>query len=149
VAFRFPLETVLKHRKRQEEMAQREFMESQSVVEACLRGIEAMYQSIDDTRNLIAVHEKSGTYRDLQLIQSSQLFIEGQKRRVHAERLKARELIRDLEMKQEILIEKLHERKIMDKLKERRFEEYKVRIAMLEQKELDDLTSARMGGGRR
>ena len=46
------------------------------------------------------------------------------------------------------LLQRLHERKVMEKLKDRRFEEYQERIKKMEQKELDDLTNSRNGGGR-
>ena len=54
MAFRFPLESVLKHRKRQEEVAQREFMEARMRLENCLTGIDRMYVQIDETRERIA-----------------------------------------------------------------------------------------------
>jgi flagellar protein FliJ len=148
MAFRFSMESVLKHRKRQEEVAQREYMECHAIVEDCLRGIETMYKSIDESRTSIAAAERSGRNLDLHFIRSTEAFIEGQKSRIHKERMKARELIRQLEEKEEVLLQRLHERKIMEKLKDRRFVEYKERIARIEQKELDDLTNARMAGGR-
>ncbi len=83
------------------------------------------------------------------MICDSEAFIEAQKFRIHAERIKARDLIRILEDKEDQLLQRLHERKIMEKLKDKRFEEYKERLARMEQKELDHLTNARHAiGGR-
>lgn len=149
MAFRFSMESVLKHRKREEDVAHREHAEAQTVVEFCLRNIEAMYKSIDDARLSIATAERSGSGSDLHFIRSSEAFIEGQKQRIHSERLRARDLIRALEEKEEILLQRLHERKIMEKLKDRRLQEYRERIATFEQKELDDLANARSYGSRR
>jgi flagellar protein FliJ len=143
VAFRFNLEAVLKHRKREEDVAQRDYMEMQETVDLCLREIKNMYGKIDETREAVGAAEKSGTPNDIQFILQADHFIDGQKLRIREARLKARDLIRELEHRQEVLTEKLHERKIMDKLKEKKFEEYKETIAKLEQKEMDDITSAR------
>jgi flagellar protein FliJ len=143
MAFRFSMESVLKHRKRQEEVAHRDVIESQHILEACLQGIELMYRQIDEARLSISQAERSGVRTDMQWIVTSEAFIEAQKGRIHKERLHARELIRDLETKQEKLIEKLHERKIIEKLKERRQQEYRDRLARLEQKEVDDLNNSR------
>jgi len=140
MAFRFSMESVLKHRKREEEMAHRDVVEAQNNLEACLQGIEKMYAQIDATREAISQSERSG---DLQWVLTSEVFIEAQKIRIHRERLHARELIRVLEEKQDVLLERLHDRKIIEKLKERRRIEYNERLARLEQKELDDLNSSR------
>jgi len=143
MAFRFSMESVLKHRKRQEEVAHREMIEAQHLLEICLQGIELMYQQVDDTRQTISESEKSGARVDLQWILTSEAFIEAQKLRIHKERLRARELIGAMEAKQEALVERLHERKIIEKLKERRHQEYRERLAKLEQKENDDLNNSR------
>lgn len=142
MAFRFSMESVLKHRKRQEELAMKEVADAQSNLDACLRAIENMYRQIDETRASISRNERSAQ-ADVQWIVTSEAFIEAQKVRIHKERMHARELIRELETKQEQLVERLHERKIIEKLKERREQEYKERIARLEQKELDDMTNSR------
>lgn len=142
MAFRFSMEAVLKHRKRQEELAQKELVEAQSNLEVCLHSIESMYRQIDETRASISRSEKIGDKSDVQWIVTSEAFIEAQKVRIHHERLHARELIRVLENKQEQLVERLHERKIIEKLKERREQEYKERMARLEQKEVDDLNNS-------
>jgi flagellar FliJ protein len=148
VAFRFSLESVLKHRKRQEDVAHREFVEAQVVVEECFKRIDTMYRQIDATRTEIAVMVKVGKPSDLHFVRSSETFIEAQKIRIHKERMRARELIRMMEEKETILLQCLADRKTMDKLKEKRLEEYKARLALLEQKELDDLTNARWARGR-
>lgn len=144
------MESILKHRKRQEELAQREFMEARARLEDCLTGIDRMYQQIDQTRFGIADAERSRKREAIPLICTSEAFIEAQKIRIHLERKRARDLIRTLEEKEELLLQSLHERKVMEKLKDKRFEEYKERLARFEQKELDDLTNSRQAvGGRR
>ena len=142
------MESVLKYRKRQEEMAHLEFVEAQHRVTECLKGIDRMYKQIDTTRDDISKAVMSGTPEDLHYVRTSELFIDGQKFRIQQERLKARDLIKELELKEEELLQRLHDRKIMEKLKDRRLQEYMERMASLEQKELDDLTNSRIAGGR-
>jgi flagellar FliJ protein len=140
MAFRFSMESVLKHRKRQEEVAHRDVLEAQNNLEVCLDAIEKMYAAIDETRALISQSERIG---DMQWVQTSETFIEAQKIRIHEARMHVRELIRMLEDKQEVLLDRLHDRKIIEKLKERRKQEYVERLARIEQKELDDLNNSR------
>jgi flagellar FliJ protein len=145
MAFRFNLESILKHRKRLEEVAHREFIEARAILDQCLKGIEAMYGKIDQTRVLVSEAEKAGETRNAGWVVSLDSFIEGQKIRIEKERLRARELILNVELKEEELVKRLNDRKAMDKLKERRFEEYKEQLERLERSEMDDLTSVRAG----
>jgi flagellar FliJ protein len=142
------MESVLKFRKRQEEMAHLEFVEAQHRVSECLRGIDQMYKQIDSAREDIAKAVFSGSPADLHYVRASETFIDGQKFRIQQARLRARDLIRELESKEEELLQRLHDRKIMEKLKDRRLQEYMEHLARLEQKELDDLTNSRRAGGR-
>ncbi len=57
MAYQFPLESILKHRKRQEEVAHREFVEARVRLEECLSGIDRMYERIDSTRVAISEAE--------------------------------------------------------------------------------------------
>lgn len=143
MAFRFGLNTVLKHRQRMEDVAQREFAEAQAAVDECLRTIEAMYQRMDEVREEIQAAQQKGDGHHLQQIHDMETFLSGQKVRIDRLRLKARELLVIAEEKQEILIEAAREKKILAKLKDKRFAEYKERLSRLENKEMDDLTNMR------
>lgn len=149
MAFRFSLESILRHRRRQEEAAHRDFVEAQGRLDQCLKVIEAMYLQIDETRVKISEAERKPQVKSLEWVCAMETFIEGQKLRIDKERMKARELIRDVELKEEELLKRLNERKAMDKLKELRFEEYKANAARQEMKEQDDLTNARQARGKR
>lgn len=143
MAFRFGLNTVLKHRQRVEEIAQREFVEAQTAVDECLNAIEAMYQRMDEVREEISAAQRKGDAHHLQQILEMEKFLDGQKIRVERMRLKARELLVIAEEKHEALIEAAREKKILAKLKEKRFAEYKERLSRIEYKEMDDLTNMR------
>lgn len=141
--FRFGLESVLKHRKRLEEVAQREFAEAQGAVDECLGEIERMYQRMDEVREEIMSAARIGTPSKLEEIREMETFITGHKIRIERLRLKARELLQVAEEKHEALIVAARERKIMTKLKEKRFAEYQVWLKQVEAKALDDVTMVR------
>lgn len=143
MSFRFGLETVLKHRHRLEEVAQREFAEAQAAVDQCLAEIEAMYRRLDEVREEILMAQQRGSASELEMIREMETFVTGQKVRIERLRLKARELLAIAEEKHEALITAAQERKVMVKLKEKKFAEYKARIALMEAKELDDVVSLR------
>lgn len=143
MAFKFGLNTVLKHRQRLEDVAQREYAEAQAAVDECLRAIEAMYQRNDEVRDDIAAAQKKGSAESVHQIRDMETFLGGQKIRIEHMRLKARELLVIAEIKQEALIEAAKEKKVLVKLKEKRFAEYKEWLARMETKEMDDMTSMR------
>jgi len=147
--FRFGMDAVLKHRKRLEEVAQREFAEAQAAVDECLTQIESMYTRMDEVREEIMLAEQMGTPGKLEEIREMEHFLGGQKIRVERLRLKARELLQTAEEKHEALIGAAREKKIMVKLKEKKFAEYQAWIQRIEAKELDDLTMVRTARGKR
>lgn len=144
MAFRFGLETVLKHRRRVEDVAQREYAEAQAAVNACLVEIESLYRRSDEVREEIAVEETAGSPRNLDLVREMERFLGGQKIRIERLRVKARELLMAAEQKHEALILATQERKVLTKLKEKRLSEYREWLDRLEAKELDDLTMVRV-----
>ncbi len=149
MAFKFNLEPVMKHRKRLEEMAQREFAEAQQAVEVCLRAIEAMYTRLDEVRDEISQIQLSGQAGAMEHVVSIEQFIKGHKVLIENRRLEARALLVIAEHKQEALIEAARERKILTKLREKRFTEYKEWLNRLEAKAMDDMTMVRHGWGKR
>ena len=144
MAFKFGLDTVLKHRGRLEDVAQREYAEAQAAVDECLTQIERMYQRSDEVREEIAEAEQTGTAGKLAEIREMEHFLSGQKIRIERMRLKARELLAAAEDKHEALIVAARERKILVKLKEKKLFEYKAWLQRIEAKELDDLTMVRI-----
>lgn len=147
--FKFNLESVLKHRERLEEIAQRELAEAQAAVNEVLARIEAMYRRMDEVREEILAAQKIGSQEKLEEVRQMEHFITNERRRVEQVRLEARELMAVAEEKQEKLMLAAQEKKIMTKLKERRLREHRERLARIEAKELDDLTMTRQAWGKR
>lgn len=147
--FKFSLDAVLKHRKRLEEVAQREFAEAQAAVDDCLRKIEAMYKRSDEVREEVLVAQKSGKSSSVENIREMELFLAGQKIRIETLRHHARELLQIAEQKQEALIQAAQDKKSLEKMKDKRKAEWEAWIRQIESKELDDMTTVRQGWGKK
>jgi flagellar FliJ protein len=149
MSFKFSLESVLKHRKRLEEIAQREFAEAQASVDALLRKIEAMYARLDEVREEILGAQKAGSAAKLEEIREMEHFMAGQKIRIETLRQEARVLLQIAEEKQELLIAAARDKKMLVKLKEKKKLEYQEWLKTVEQKELDDMTMVRQAWGKK
>lgn len=149
MAFKFNLESVLKHRQRLEDFAQREFAEAQAAVDALLNEIEVMYARMDEVREEILAAQRGGSANQIGMVVQMENFLVGQKKQIEVKRLEARGLMVIAEEKQEKLIAAAREKKILVKLKERRQKEHFERLRQLEIKEQDDMTTIRLGWGKR
>lgn len=149
MAFRFGLESVLKHRKRLEEIAQREYAEAQARVNEALAHLEAMYTRMDEVRAEIAAAEKRGDGESLWQVRTMQEFLTGHKIRIEKARVEARELLAAAEQKQDALISAAQDRKVLVKLKEKRLSEYREWLKRIEAKVQDDQTMIRLAWGKR
>jgi len=149
VAFRFGLETVLKHRKRLEEIAQREYAEAQNAVNEALNRLEAMYTRTDEVRVEIAQAQSRGDSESLSQVLEMEGFINGRKCGLNACARKRAKLLRLAEEKQELLIKAAQEKKVLVKLKDKRLAEYRDWLRRLEAKAVDDQTMTRQVWGKR
>lgn len=140
MAFEFSFESLLRHRARIEEMARREFLEAQAIVQGTLNEIDKMYQRIDEVRNQIS-EEQQGN--NTNLIQQLEAFIEGQKIRIEMKRLEARQQMEVAEEKQDILTERAKEHKSLKKLKAKKYAEFKKAQKKKEAKNIEDMVTMR------
>ena len=140
--FVFELEKVLKHKRTVENVAQRDWAEAQALVDAGMKELKALYTQVEEARNLVAMREKSGSARGFELGQVDE-FVNGQKVRIERQRQKVRELMGRAEELHEALVAAARERKTFEKLKEKRFEEFKAQKKKHELKQLDDLVVTR------
>lgn len=149
MAFRFGLESVLRHRKRSEDIAQREFAEAQAAVDVVLRQIEGMYVRLDEVREEVNQVQKTLGKSQLASICELESFIVGHKLNIEKKRKEARALLELAEQKQEALIFCAQEKKVLVKLKEKRLTEYKNWLGRIEAKALDDQTQMRQAWRKR
>lgn len=149
MGFKFQLETVLKYRKRLEEIAQREYAEAQAQVDEVLRKLEQMYQRMDEVREEIAKAQSGHDASKIEFIRQMESFLTGHKILIERQREHARDLLMVAEEKQEILIAAAKERKVLVKLKEKRQAEYQNWRNQIEIRLADDQTTMSRGRARR
>lgn len=140
--FQFALENVLKHRKTQENLAQRDFQillaelatENQTleemlgaIVEASSKRHEIEIQGGQASGHLSQVHE----------------YLTGQKVRVERQRQKIVEVEKRVEEARVVLRERALETKIIQELRTRRLKEHKALLRKRETLQLDDLVVMR------
>lgn len=140
--FKFRLDPVLRNRKIQQDLAQKDYLEAERAVTAQLQYIKQLYSEMDDAREDIATIQNAGGHQTFRL-QFLEDFIEGQKVRIKSERDKARELMRIKEDKFDILVEKSKDFKVIEKLKENQATTFRKEKSMREQKAADDMTVMR------
>ena len=144
--FRFPYEKLQEHRKREEDMAQRDFLAARQMYDQAVHELEEMYLAIDQARQRAGdLHTKGGSCaEDLKQIDQ---FITGQVVRIQRQKDRIRELASVMEEKQAILVIAAQEFKKVEKLRERMFERFKEALKKKEAKELDDMVTMRFVRG--
>jgi flagellar protein FliJ len=140
--FEFSLESLLDHRRRVEDVAQKDWAEAQAKVDQAVAKLNEFYDQVDEARQRTASLENQGGAQAGALISNSE-FIGGQKYRIEAQRHVIRGLKAEAERLQDILIEAAKETKTLEKLRERQLEEFKIKRRKLEAKELDELIVTR------
>ena len=140
--FEFSFQKLLDHKASLEDIARRDWLQARSSVEAANRELEAMYGQIDAARVRASSLEITGGTQAASLSQIDH-FISGQKILIERHRAHIRELVADEERKQVLVVEAARERKTLEKLKERRLEEYRLRRKKLELKQVDELVVTR------
>jgi flagellar export protein FliJ len=141
--FLFSLDSVLKHRQRIEEMAQRDYAEAQAAVAQTQVELQAMYDRVDQVREDITKLHVRGDSLSLQRAVASEEFLRGFQRRIEAKRHELRQLMQVAEDKQEALVFAAREKKTLVNLRKKKKAEFDLKVRRNEVKELDDLTATR------
>ena len=149
MAFKFGLDSVLRHRKRLEDVAQKAFSDAQAAVDQALLRLEAMYARLDEVREEVLKMQLSHSMDKLEQIRAMETFLSGHKIRIETTRQEARGLLQAAEERQEELIASAQEKKVLVKLREKRLLEYKEWLNRIEAKNLDDQTMMRQAWGKR
>jgi flagellar protein FliJ len=139
--FVFNLEPLYGHRQRLEELKQKEFAEvnlSLQAEEKKLFELIATYKSA--ASDLDKRKEQGATVLE---IETHHAYLEGMKHRIKTHELAVSNMRALLEKKRAALIDASRDRKVIEIMKEKSLSAHQKRADKLEQKEADDLTSAR------
>ncbi len=140
--FKFSLEKVLRHRHIKVDLAQRDFIEAQNRLNDEGAVLENMHQLKNDSLTQRAELVRSSQAWTLAVDQINQ-FLLGQDLRIKNQNQRLPEFEKLVEEKREILRKASIDAKIIEKLKEKKFEDFKLEQNRKEQSEMDELTVLR------
>ncbi len=139
--FRFTLEKLLEHKRTLERQAQKAWAEAQANVDRATKELDGLYAAVDEARKDVPRMEREG--RPAASVAQVDEFINGQKIRIERKRGEIRELLAIAEARQVELVEAAKERKTLEKVREKRLEDFKLRRKKHELKENDELVVTR------
>ncbi len=142
--FKFGLETLRKHRKNLEEMARRDFAEAKNSSDKILKQIDHFYDDSDKAREYAGSVIQS-EITDPGLLQISSEFIERNKIRIERKKTEFRQAMVVTEEKQQSLVDAARETKILDKLKDKKKEEFLKKLRKKNRKDTDEVVVQRHG----
>ncbi|MBO9666254.1 MAG: flagellar export protein FliJ [Bdellovibrio sp.] len=135
--FKFPLQKVLEHRKLKENLAQKDFQDVVGVLNEQQAILEKMNQDVVEAQARAASLVQMGGAQGPALSQIHE-FLKGQKIRIAYQVQRVQEVEKLVEAKREILRQAALDYKIMEKMRENKFEEYKAGRIAQDQKEMDE-----------
>jgi flagellar FliJ protein len=148
MAFYFKLEKILQHRKNIENLARKDYFTALADLNDEKKKLEDYYSSIDNAReNAYSVQSKGGVQASEVLCQIND-FIKGTDLIIERQKFKVRESQKIVENKQELLQEASIEYKMMERLREKKKEEYRLDKKKLEEKNLNELNTLRYKVGK-
>lgn len=141
--FHFPLQKVLEHRKILEDLAQREFREAQSILIQAENDLRVLSDDLHESRLEAGRIQESGGSGAPERLKQIHGFGVLQEIRIKRQQAKVAEAVKLVEEKREILREKAIDHKIMERLKERKREEFLIERRSQEQKDTDEINVLR------
>jgi flagellar FliJ protein len=135
--FKFPLQKVLEHRKLKENLAQKDFQDVVVILNEQQALLEKMHQDVLEAQARAGSLVQAGGNQGPALSQIHE-FLKGQKIRIAHQMQRIQEVEKLVEAKREILRQAALDYKIMEKMRENKFEEYKAGRIAQDQKEMDE-----------
>ena len=140
--FRFRLSSLMRQRKIDQDLAQREYASAQKAVRDQMDIINNLYVEMDSAREKSENLQSGGGACINELTQIEE-FIDVQKIKIFNSRQHARELMQKEEEKHEVLTEKMRAFKILEKLREKQSTEFKKIRNKIMAREVDDIVTMR------
>lgn len=138
MSFKFSYQKLLEHRKTLEDVAQRDAAEAKAAVDQCKRELAHMYYQIDEARmSSMRLSRDGGSIGAAGA--GIDEFIIGQNRRIDIKKQELRQLQYVEEERMQVLVDRTKDKKILEKLKERRYAQYKKDQKKKELKAIDDI----------
>lgn len=140
--FKFSLEKVLKYRHTQLDLARRDFLQAQDKLDQAISVRDQMIvdkeTALKDRSQLIQ-KENNWQFK----VEQMNVFLSGQDLRIVRQNESLKLIEKEVESYREILMKALSEAKMIERLKEKKKEEFIKNFNEKEQKELDEIATAR------
>lgn len=135
--FKFPLQKVMDHRKIKESLAQKDFQDVVVILNEQQAILDKMNQDVQEAHARAGMLAQVGGAQGPALSQIHD-FLNGQKLRIAHQVQKVQQVEKLVEAKRELLRQAALDYKIMEKMRENKFEEYKAERLAQDQKEMDE-----------
>ncbi len=140
--FKFSLDKVLVHRKIQVDLAQKDFLEAERALDLEVTNLKDMIQKKED-----ALVQRTGAVQGLASwaneVNQINVYLSGQDLRIRKQNERLLELRKVVESRREILQEALTAAKMIERLREKKKQQYFSEVLKDEQKEIDELSVIR------
>lgn len=144
--FKFPLQKVMEHRKVKEDLAQKDFQEAVAYFTEQQNKLQKLEQDQHDAQVRAGALASQGGQQGPALSQIHE-FLQGQKVRVANQKVQVGEAEKLVEARREILKQAVQDHKIIEKMRENKFEEYRAKRLSDDQKEMDEQSILRFKRG--
>jgi len=138
-AFNFRLEQVLKVRRQQEKIQQKEFFKIQTEHQQAVTSLKDLFNKKKETFADLKIKQKAGFHTTVYLAHMK--YAEKLDLDIDVQRLNVQKTEIALSNERKKLLEAVTKRKILENLKEKKLEEYNYELSLEEQKVLDDIAS--------
>jgi flagellar FliJ protein len=135
--FKFSLQKVLETRKLKENLQQREFQEAMQILNQENDRLQKMVEQVAQAHRQAGLLSQAGGHQGPALTQIHD-FLKGQEILIHRQRQKIQEAQKLVEAQRELLRQASIDYKIIEKMREKKFEEYRLERNLEEQKESDE-----------
>lgn len=135
--FKFPLQKVLEHRKLRENLVKKDFEEATALLQAETDRLQSMLGQVTGAHSEAGSRARQGGQQGPALGQIHE-FLKGQEILIHRQKQKIQHFEKLVEERREILRQAVLEYKIIEKMRENKFEEYRLERNLSDQKEMDE-----------
>lgn len=141
--FQFSLSTLLNVRRLKEEIAQKNLLESQILLQKEMTTLEEFLQAYYGTKNEIRKIQKSMSHPE----EFTRLYeyLADMKKRIKAQQILVETAKMNVELKRQDVIRAMQQRKIIENLREKKFSEWENEFFDLERKAFDELATMQYG----
>ncbi|GIV15901.1 MAG: flagellar export protein FliJ [Armatimonadota bacterium] len=137
--FVFSLQKVLDYRQQREEQAVRAFAEAQAQL---LHEQAVLHRLLSEREGCLRRSHRRQRLA-VELLDVEQAYLSALEERIEAQRGRVVEAVRVLEEKRQALTQAQRERKALERLREKHYEQWRQEMLRIEQKALDELATAR------